>query len=235
MREWTGQNTQAFAVMSREAARAFDANAIETLGIPGAVLMENAGRGAAGVILGPVGLAPEGRAVIFCGVGNNGGDGFVIARHLFNHGVRVQAVLCGDPTRLRGDALLNYEICLRMGISIVQLKVDKKGLPSAIRTLCRRSDVIVDALFGTGLKGELDEWFVILISCLNAQHTPIVAVDIPSGLDCDTGLPLPVSIEAAATVTFAGLKQGFVRTPESRRATGRVFVASIGVEPPVQA
>ena len=217
--------------MSREAARAFDAHAIETLGIPGAVLMENAGRGAAEIILGPVGLAAEGRAVIFCGIGNNGGDGFVIARHLFNHGVRVQAVLCGDPTRLRGDALLNYEICRRLGIAVVTLEIEYEGLPKTLQSLCRGSDMIVDALFGTGLKGELAEWFVILFSCLNAQRLPIVAVDIPSGLDCDTGLPLPVSIEAAATVTFGGLKQGFVRTPESRQATGRVFVASIGVEP----
>lgn len=234
MREWTGHNTQEFAVMSRQAARAFDANAIETLGIPGAVLMENAGRGAAEVILGSLALKAVERAVIFCGIGSNGGDGFVIARHLFNRGCGVQVVLCGIPARLRGDARLNYEICRRLGIAVVTLEIEYEGLPKTIRSLCRGSDVLVDALFGTGLNGELSEWFVILISCLNAQHIPIVAVDIPSGMDCDTGLPLPVSIEAAATVTFAGLKQGFVQTPDSRQATGRVFVASIGVEPPVE-
>ena len=143
--------------MSQQAARAFDAHAIETLGIPGAVLMENAGRGVAEVILGLSEINPVERAVIFCGVGNNGGDGFVIARHLFNRGCRVQAVLCGDPARLRGDALLNYEVGRRMGIVVEPLEVDRARLPEAVRMLCEEGDVIVDALFGTGLKGPLAE------------------------------------------------------------------------------
>lgn len=217
--------------MSRQAARAFDAYAIETLGIPGVVLMENAGRGAVEVILGPLGFGDLKRAVIFCGGGNNGGDGFVMARHLVNHGRAVQIVLCGDSDRLRGDAQVNYRICCRMHIPIARLDVCQSGLLEAVRGHCKGSEMIVDALFGTGLKGELAEPFTALVSCLNAQSIPIVAVDIPSGLDCDTGYPLPVSIEAAATATFGGLKQGFVKTPDARRATGRVFVASIGIEP----
>ena len=235
MNEWTGQNTSAFAVMSRQEARAFDAYAIETLAIPGAVLMENAGRGAVEVICGPLGLGRIERAVIFCGAGNNGGDGFVMARHLFNRGCGVQVVLCADPARLRGDACINYAICSRMHIPIVHLEVNEAGLLKAVRTFTAGYNVIIDALFGTGLKGELAEPFIRLVSCLNVQNVPIVAVDIPSGLDCDTGLPLPVSIKAVATITFAGLKQGFVQTPESRTATGRVFVASIGAEPPARA
>ena len=233
MNEWTGQNTEQFAVMSRQAARAFDAYAMDVLKVPGVVLMENAGRGTAEVILGLPG--PIQRVVLFCGGGNNGGDGFVIARHLFNRGLGVQVVLCSDPARLRGDALVHYEICCRMQIPLSPLEVEKPELPATVRRLTAGSDMIVDALFGTGLKGELAEPFIRLICGLNAQRLPIVAVDIPSGLDCDSGLPLPVSIEAVATVTFAGLKQGFVKTPESRRATGRVFVASIGVDPAVGA
>ena len=234
MQEWTGHNTSDFAVISRQAARAFDAHAIETLGIPGVVLMENAGRGVVEVLLSLPEANPLKRAVVFCGGGNNGGDGFVIARHLVNHGCGVQVVLCGDPSRLQGDALTTYRICSRMNIPVRLLDSQQAGLLKTVAEMCRGSAVIVDALFGTGLRGELAEPFAALISCLNAQHIPIVAVDIPSGLDCDSGFPLPVCIEAAATVTFGGLKQGFVKTPESRRATGRVFVASIGVEPEVR-
>ncbi len=235
MNEWTGQNTLAFAVMSRQAAQAFDAYAIQTLGIPGVVLMENAGRGVVEVLVGPLGLNPLKRSVVFCGAGNNGGDGFVIARHLINHGIAVQVVLCTDPSRLRGDAQINYEICCRMHIPMAVLDVESSELLVKVRSLVIGCDVIVDAIFGTGLKGELTEPFVRLISCLNAQNIPIAAVDIPSGLECDTGLPLPVSIEAIATITFGGLKQGFVQAPQSRKATGRVFVASIGAEPSASA
>lgn len=231
MKEWTGDNTAEFAVMSRQAARDFDAWAIRTVGIPGAVLMENAGRGAVEVIVDVLGFSAK-RAAVFCGGGNNGGDGFVIARHLYNRGWHVQIVLCTIPMRLNGDALLNYEICRRMNLAIRELDIDKVEVLTPVQTLCNGCDIIVDALFGTGLSRPLDEPMVRLICLLNAQRIPIVAVDIPSGLDCDTGQPLPVSIEAAATVTFGGLKAGFVNNPESRRATGRVFVASIGIQPP---
>jgi NAD(P)H-hydrate epimerase len=231
MREWTGQNTAMFAVMSRQASRDFDAWAINAMGIPGVVLMENAGRGTVETMRGSLGLVAMRRATIVCGGGNNGGDGFVIARHLANLGVAVQIVLCGDPARLRGDALINHTICQKMNLPTEHLAPDVPDLHKKIQKLTAGCDVIVDALFGTGLKGELAEPFVRLISCLNAQPAPIVAVDIPSGLDCDTGDPLPVCIEAVATVTFGGLKHGFVVNPDARCATGRVFVASIGIEP----
>lgn len=233
MQEWTGHNTDGWAVMSRQAAQAFDSRAIHQIGIPGVVLMENAGRGAAEVICELWKSKPLLRAVIFCGGGNNGGDGFVIARHLFNRGCDVQTVLCAAPRRRGGDAQINYEICRRMEINNTVLDIESPNTLESVRTLTSGRDVVVDALFGTGLEGELSSSYAALISCLNAQNIPIVSVDIPSGLDCDTGQPLPVSIEAAATVTFAGLKQGFVQNPQSRQATGRVFVASIGIEPSV--
>jgi NAD(P)H-hydrate epimerase len=230
MIEWTGDNTAGFVVMSRQAARDFDAWAIQTVGIAGAVLMENAGRGAAEVVADVLGFS-AGRAVVFCGGGNNGGDGFVIARHLHNRGGRVQIVLCADAAQLTGDARANYDICRRMHLPIMLLDVHSPHLLTTIKTLCGGCDVIIDALFGTGLGRPLDEPMVRLISGLNARCLPIVAVDIPSGLDCDTGLPLPVCIEATATVTFGGLKQGFVQNPASRAATGRIFIVSIGIEP----
>jgi len=89
--------------------------------------------------------------------------------------------------------------------------------------------LLVDALLGTGLQNELTPSLALLIRCINSHHIPIVAVDIPSGLDCDRGVPLPVCIEAAATVTFVALKRGFVDNPDSKKAVGRVFVADIGI------
>lgn len=217
--------------MSRQAARAFDAWAIHTVGIPGAVLMENAGRGTVEVLATTLGMALK-KVVIFCGGGNNGGDGFVIARHLFNRGGDVRIVLCADADKLAGDALANYQICCRMNLAVSQLDFCKTEIASRVKTLCDGCDIIIDALFGTGLSRPLAEPMVRLIDLLNTQDVPIIAVDIPSGLDCDTGQPLPVCIQAAATVTFGGLKVGCVNNPESRRATGRVFVTSIGVESP---
>lgn len=231
MNEWTGNNTNAFSVMSRQAVREFDRRAVEQFGVPSVVLMENAGRNGATLILE---LYPDilGKtACIFCGGGNNGGDGFVIARHLFNAGVAVKIVLCADAARLKGDAKTNYQICRNMQIPIDTLDMASEKAPKEIENHVHDCALLVDALFGTGLKGELKSSPALLISCLNAHNLPIIAVDIPSGMDCDTGLPLPVCIEAQATVTFAALKKGFVECPESRTAAGRVFVADIGITP----
>ncbi len=230
MKEWTGDNTNEFAVMSRQEVRDFDAWAIREMQIPGVVLMENAGRSCADVIVQRLG-GHGGRVCIFCGSGNNGGDGFVIARHLFNHGIGVRVVLCTDPEKISGDARINYDICRNMNLSIETLDMNSASAPKAIEAHVLDCDLLVDAILGTGLSGELKGPAALLISCLNAHNLPIVAVDIPSGLECDTGLPLPVCIEAVATVTFAALKKGFVINPESRAATGRVFVADIGITP----
>jgi NAD(P)H-hydrate epimerase len=231
MREWTGQNTNQFAVMSRQSARDFDNFAINQVGIPGIVLMENAGRGVAEVIIGLLESKSMPHAVIFCGRGNNGGDGFVIARHLWNQGWTIRTALCTDPTHLAGDALTNFQICQRIGIQNTVLDMESSDLPAIVHSLCVGQDVIVDAVFGTGLKGQLSPSYGILINALNTEPIPIIAVDIPSGLECDTGRPLPVSVHAMATVTCAGLKQGFVQNPDARNFTGRIFVASIGLEP----
>jgi len=217
------------AVMSREQVRAFDAWAINEMGIPGVVLMENAGRSCAEYIIEYFRGRRGAKICIFCGTGNNGGDGYVIARHLVNAGFETAVVICGDKGRVKGDALINLEIIERMGLSIVGLELSG-SIPVQVQRLASGCDMLVDALFGTGLRGELGSEYVQLITCLNAFECPIVAVDIPSGLDCDTGLPLPVSIKAAATITFAALKKGFV-PDEAAKSTGRVYIASIGVEP----
>ncbi len=206
-----------------------DAWAIEQMGIPGVVLMENAGRSCAELILEMLGDKPHPAVCIFCGSGNNGGDGFVIARQLFNQGVAVKIVLCTDPAKIKGDAKVNYDICRNMSLPIRAIDVESAGLSKDIEGAVGECDLLVDAILGTGMSGELKSETALLISCINAHNLPIVAVDIPSGMDCNTGLPSPVCIEAQATVTFAAVKKGFAECPESRIATGRVFVADIGI------
>lgn len=233
MREWTGQNTSEFAIMSRREVRDFDAWAINQMKIPGVVLMENAARHCTQVILDNFMSECRKGICIFCGSGNNGGDGFVIARHLYNQQLPVKIVLCANPEKIKGDAKINYEICRNMNLPIDVIPPDGKHLYGEITESTRGYGLIVDALLGTGLQGELNEFMVQLITCINAGKLPIVAVDIPSGLDCDRGVPLPVCIEAAATVTFVAIKKGFSVCPASRSATGCVFVADIGITPAI--
>ncbi|RKY06665.1 MAG: NAD(P)H-hydrate epimerase [Planctomycetota bacterium] len=231
MSEWTGDNTSDFVVMTRRQVRDFDAWAINRMKIPGVVLMENAAKNCTDVILKHFPNETKEGVCIFCGTGNNGGDGFVIARHLYNHGVSVKVVLCADPARIKGDAKINFDICQNMNLPITMLDTESDDLCKDVEAVAAQSGLLVDAILGTGLQGQLKEPFALLISSINSHNLPIVAVDIPSGLDCDTGRPLPVSIEAAATIAFVALKKGFVANPDSHKATGRVFVADIGITP----
>ena len=231
MKEWTGQNTSEFAVMDRQTVRDFDTWAIHTMGIAGVVLMENAAKNCTEVILEHFPDQDKEGVCIFCGGGNNGGDGFVIARQLFNQGLPVRIALCADPDRIKGDAKINFDICQKMGLAMMSLDTASTELFREVEDAVAECGLLVDALLGTGLQNELTPSMALLVSCMNSHNIPIVSVDIPSGLDCDRGIPLPVCIEAAATVTFVALKKGFVDNCESRKATGRVFVADIGITP----
>ena len=217
-------------VMSREEVRAFDSWAINTLGITGAVLMENAGRSCAEFIKKELAGVTNPKVCIFCGTGNNGGDGYVIARHLLNSGFEVVVVLCGDRNKVKGDAKTNLDVLEGLGRSIEQLNLDNSDIPSRVKTFAAGADMLVDGLFGTGLNGQLSDEYKQLIESINAEHRPILAVDIPSGLDCDTGEPLGAAIRASYTVTFVAVKKGF-RAAKASAYTGEIFVASIGVEP----
>ena len=234
MREWTGENTSEFAVMDRQTVRDFDAWSIGEIGVPGVVLMENAAKNCTQAILKYFPDEIKEGVCIFCGSGNNGGDGFVIARHLFNHGLPVKLVICADPAKITGDAKINFDICNKMGLSMTHLDMISATLFRDIEDVVTGCGLLVDAILGTGIQGQLKEPFAMLISSINSHNLSIVAVDIPSGLDCDTGQPLPVSIEATATVTFVALKKGFLVNPDARTLTGRVFVADIGITPTTQ-
>ena len=269
-------------IMTRDQVRGFDAFAINTLGIAGVVLMENAARSCAEMIIekldvrsqkseaenaNPSFRAPTVReagnynitsgksgnkplVLIFCGTGNNGGDGFVIARHLSNNNIGVRVIVCGSRDKIKGDALANLTILENIGQEITYIDLEKIAQASplvnkistetaqecchceaiSLSELIGDADFIVDALLGTGLAGQVKDSCKKIIESINSAGCPVLAVDIPSGLDCDTGRPLGAAVQADYTVTFVAVKKGFTN-PESAKYTGRVFVASIGVGP----
>jgi NAD(P)H-hydrate epimerase len=218
-------------VMTRDEVRAFDSWAINTLGIAGVVLMENAGRSCAELIKEKLAGLTQPKVCIFCGTGNNGGDGYVITRHLLNSGFQATVVLCGDKNKIKGNAKTNLDILERMGQPVEQLNIADEDIPERIRNLAAGADMLVDGLFGTGLSGQLSNEYKQLLESINAQNCPILAVDIPSGLDCDSGQPLGAAIRANYTVTFVAVKKGFVASSSASQYTGEIFIASIGVEP----
>jgi len=216
-------------VLTREQVRSLDKIAIESFGISGLVLMENAGRSCALEAVSMLGGAKGGEVAIFCGKGNNGGDGFVVARHLSNNGAAVRVFLTTGACKVLrrgGDAAVNLNIILKMGLQVTEI-TDKAGIKAAVED-SSRADLIVDALLGTGTEGEVRGLFCSLICAINEVGRPVLGVDLPSGLDCDTGLPLGCAVRCSRTVTFVMPKRGF-QNPESIDYTGEVKVADIGI------
>jgi NAD(P)H-hydrate epimerase len=223
--------------LSREQARALDRRAMEELGIPGIVLMENAGRGMAELLLSLVAAGP---VVVCCGKGNNGGDGLVIARHLANAGVPVRVLLFAEPARLPADAAVNYTIIERMSAhdagrpgqrGSVSLEVVPGPVEDArLAATLAGADWLVDALFGSGLRGPVPPPFDRVIAAINAAGARVLAVDIPSGLDSDTGVPSGPSVRADHTATVAAPKKGF-REPAAAAWLGQVHVVEMGTPP----
>jgi NAD(P)H-hydrate epimerase len=215
--------------LSRDEVRAIDRFAIETLGVPGMVLMENAGRQVADAVAdllgGPGGLTGR-RVAVVTGSGNNGGDGFVVARHLTLRGVGVAVFMIAPDEKLAGDAAANYAICAKLGLDLraVSGAADLAALAARLAGF----DAVVDAVGGTGIRGPLRGEQAEAVEQINAAVRPVVAVDIPTGLDCDTGLAAGPAVLAAVTVTFVARKKGF-DNPASREYTGEVRVADIGI------
>ncbi|MBN2376691.1 MAG: NAD(P)H-hydrate epimerase [Sedimentisphaerales bacterium] len=292
-------------VLSREQVRKCDKLAIEQFGIDGLVLMENAGNVAAQRVMAHLKSIKGRKVLIVAGCGNNGGDGFVVARHLFNNRYPVEVLICCSRDRIKGDALNNLKIIELMKIPIEYLgqagpesaagvekqvagvekkvtgvdkqtagvdkqvagadkqvagvdkqvaEVEKKvtGVDKQVAEVVTRLggevDLIVDALLGTGTAGPPREPIRTAIVTINQLGKKVVALDIPSGLDCDSGKPLAVNelgesedvaeqeegqgglaICADETVTFAAMKKGFL-SARARRFTGDITVASIGVD-----
>lgn len=231
--------TMATPFLSREQSRTVDRRAIDEYHMSGLVLMENAGRGVAEALiqLDPKILTPltsRPNVEILCGKGNNAGDGFVIARHLEIRGVRCRTILLHDPHRLTGDARTNYEILRRSDVPIIRWpevaakwKDDRSGTTGKP---IQHGMWIVDALLGTGSSGDPRPPLDDAIRAMNRQPVRRLAVDVPSGLDCDTGQPGSPTVRANHTCTFVAHKQGF-KTSISQTYTGFVEVIDIGTPP----
>ena len=213
--------------LGRDEIREIDRKAIEEYKIPGIILMENAGRNVAEEVLKMLPGTDKARVAVFCGKGNNGGDGFVIARHLYNKGVDVSVYLTTEVSRVLsdGDASTNLKILLNMNLEIKELQKEHIW---EIEKEIRDHNVIVDAIFGTGLRGEVREPVRTLIAKINEADIPVVSVDIPSGLSCDDGVVLGVAVKATKTVTFVAAKMGFFQE-SGKECTGELIVSDISI------
>jgi hydroxyethylthiazole kinase-like uncharacterized protein yjeF len=213
-------------VATAEQMQTLDRKAIETYRIPGIVLMENAGKSASEVLRHAFPDLHKMRVAIFAGKGNNGGDGFVIARYLHNQGVSVKVFLLANPEGLRGDAQINFLIFKRMKGDFLSISSSKEY--QTIKKDLDRFDLLIDGLFGTGLDAEVRGYYREVIDHLNALRKPIVSIDIPSGLDANTGRPLGTAIRAALTITFGLPKVGHLTHP-GPDYTGELKVVDIGL------
>lgn len=203
--------------------KAIDRTAIEKYGVPAATLMENAGRAVAGEIFRS---SRPCKVLVIAGYGNNGGDGFVIARHLLKKGYDVTVFLAGRPRPFSAETGNNFASLLDMGNSPRAI-YDVAGTERAFTALGKCA-LVVDALFGIGIKGPLDDFYVALIEKINSMGVTVISVDLPSGLDADEGTPCPAAIKASVTVTLGLAKEGF-KNPISKEFTGRLVVADIGI------
>jgi NAD(P)H-hydrate epimerase len=208
--------------LNRQQSQEVDRRAVAEFGMSSLVLMENAGRGLADKLHE---LGVRGPVAICCGRGNNGGDGFVLARHLDLRGVKVRVALWADPADLRGDAAVNYSILSHCDVPI-EVFGDNYDEGQLLRTLSG-AEWIVDALLGTGSRGEPRPPLDRVIDQLNAHPAAKLAVDLPSGLDCDSGVAAAHTIRAAHTCTFVAEKPGFL-VPSAHAFTGEVHVLDIG-------
>ena len=226
-------------LFTRAQSRIVDELAINRYGIPGMVLMENAGRGVAEILTREgAGLlstqagddnGPARQAAILCGKGNNAGDGFVIARHLEILGFSSKVLLLASPDELKGDARQNFEILTHTDVPLIDL-FSADDLINALESEAYDADCLIDAMLGTGAQGEPREPIRTAIEWMNRQSAIRVAIDVPSGLDCDTGRAAGCCVRADHTCTFVAAKVGFVE-PSASEYVGRLHVVSIGVPP----
>jgi NAD(P)H-hydrate epimerase len=222
------------AGLTRAELALLDRLASEEYGLPSAVLMENAGRGAAEEVLGlsaiggPV-SASTSRVVVLAGPGNNGGDACVLVRHVANAGVEVEVLATSRLEELSGDAAVMRRAVEKMGIPVHDAS-SEEGLARSMPAL-DRATVIVDGLLGTGFRGEMRPKIARVIRAVNARRegngAQVVALDLPSGLDADSGAPALPTVVADLTVTFAAWKIGF-DAAEAKPFLGRVVLATIG-------
>ena len=202
--------------------RQIDAAAVQQLGIPGLLLMENAARGACEVLDAS---KPQGKIIILCGPGNNGGDGLCMARLLAANGIESDVYLVSGGKTLTNDAQSNFDFLQRSGIEVQAGALESINI---VVTGLTPDDWIVDALLGTGIHGTLLSPFHEIVDAVNQSAAQVLSIDVPSGLNADTGQPCGVAVRADVTVTFVATKAGF-RFEHASPYLGRIEVRQIGI------
>ncbi len=213
-------------LLNAEQMRELDRRTIEEIGVPGVVLMENAGRGAAESMARHFAGRFPGPVLVLAGKGNNGGDGYVIARHLANWGWQVRTLVLADRDTIGGDAAINLTALINCG-GDVGFVAGTEALQAELDGHCSPA-LLVDALLGTGLASDVKGLYALAIDWINASPAPAVAVDIPSGVDASTGRILGRAVEAELTITFAFAKLGHVLHPAAQ-LTGQLDTLDIGI------
>ncbi len=211
-------------VLNRKEMTYYDTTTITKMKIPGRILMENAGKGCNDYIQANI-LNKKSKVIIFCGSGNNGGDGFVIARWLKNSGHQIVVILIDEVEKMSEDTRANHDLVINHNIPIFKIhsSADWENLNMNLKNF----DLIIDSMIGIGFKGKLTDWTKSLISEINAVNKTIIAIDIPSGVDCNTGLA-ESAIHAKITLTMANYKLGhFVGA--GREKSGKVVIIDIGI------
>jgi NAD(P)H-hydrate epimerase len=205
-----------------------DRSTIESFGLPGRILMENAGRGATQFFLEQFKDAKNKKVGVIAGRGNNGGDGFVIARYLAQKGIRVTVYLLSEHQKVSGDAAANLQLLSPLKVPVIEMP-DATSF-SAHEIAMRHEEIWIDAILGTGLRSDVKGFFKDVINFINHSNKPVFAVDIPSGLNSDTGQPCGACVWADATATFAFAKTGHFLFPGADY-TGNLKIIDIGVPP----
>ena len=217
-------------VLNTEQMREADRRAIDEIGVPSLVLMENAGRQAVAAMEAAFEDLTSQRVGVICGRGNNGGDGFVVARTLIQRGVDTAVFLLGSVSEVQGDARTNLEILGRIGLTVVE--ITDAQVWELHSTEIGECDLIVDAILGTGFRGRLSGLLETVVADVNGLGVPVVAIDLPTGLSADSHLLEGTAIEASMTVTLAAPKIPLVFPPADTHA-GDLVIADIGIPHPV--
>jgi NAD(P)H-hydrate epimerase len=215
-------------ILTAREMKEIDRAAIEEIGIPGTVLMENAGLRVVRALKGRFSKPEDETIVIVAGKGNNGGDGFVVARHLFNSGTAPEVLLLATKEEVKGDAAVNLAVVLKLGIPVTEIRTSAEWKKARVKVF--HATVIVDALFGTGLLKPLDGLFAEAVVDINKSAAFKVAIDIPSGLSSDTFEMIGPCVKADMTVALAAPKIAHI-FPPAAECVGDLVIAPIGVPP----